>query len=79
MEDEFGILGNVLGGCPATSPDDIYQSLVDEVFDLRSHLLRGLVVSSELVRQTGVRISADKVWGNVAQLFEVRFHIGCSE
>ena len=76
---QLGEVGYVCRRRATASPDDIHESLVDKILDLHGHLLRRLVVLSELVRQARVGVGADVEWRQIAHLLEVRLHVGRAE
>ena len=57
---------------PTTAADNVDEPALRKVADHRCHVLRGLVVLSELVWQPGVGMTAHKRVGDVSNVFEVR-------
>ena len=58
----------VRGGA-AAPPDDIDEPVVEEILDVPGHLLRRIVISSELVGQAGIGVNAGIEWRFVRHLF----------
>ncbi|MCY1223884.1 hypothetical protein D9M72_360240 [compost metagenome] len=58
----------------AAAADDVEQAIAREGFHLGGHLLGCFVILAELVRQTGIRIGADKGIGNARELVDMGAH-----
>ena len=76
---QLGEVGDVCRRRAAAPADDVHESLVDKILDLHGHLLRRLVVLSELVRQARVGVGADVERRQIAHLLEVGLHVGRAE
>ena len=75
----FHISADKLGSRSAASAEDVHQAFVDKLLNLRRHAIHRLVVLSELVGQSGIRIGADIIWCMLGQFLQERLHLGGTE
>ena len=62
-------------GRTTTSTNDVYQSFINVFLDLSSHNFGSLVVLSQTVRKSGIRISADVIRSTRSQLTQERLQL----
>ena len=71
----FHISADKFRSCSAASAEDIHQAFVDKLLNLWRHAIHRLVVLSEFVGQSGVRIGADIIRCMLGQFLQERFHL----
>ena len=62
--------------CTTAATDDIHHTLIDDFSHLGCHRLGCLVVESQRVRQSGIRIGRDIIRCLASQFPEERLHLG---
>ena len=68
-------LGNVLFRRTAASSDNIYQPFFDILLHFGSHIFGSLVILSQRIRQSGIRISTDIIRRTWSKLLQERFQL----
>ena len=58
---------------------DVQQPTLCHDLDLSCHVFRALVISSHLVRQTGIRVAAHCTAAPFADVLHQRHELGCTE
>ena len=69
--DRFGDRGDVGRGGAAASADDVHKPALCELADNRRHMVGGLVVLTELVRQPGVGVATDDGVGHPGDFLQM--------
>ncbi len=71
--------GNMRRRAAAATANDVDRALVQEILHFLGHHLGSLVILSELVGQSGIRVCRDKERTLSANLRQVGHHIPCTE
>ena len=74
-QHQLPILRNEVGRSAAATANDVYQPLVDELLDLRSHRLGSLVVETKLIGKSGIGIGRYIIRCFAGQLLQIGFHL----
>ena len=63
----------------AAAPGNVEQPFICEGPEDRAHLLRGLFVTPQFIRQTGVGVGGDPAGGFAGEFGNVRLHLRCAQ
>ena len=74
-----GHLGNMIRSCAAAASEDVHQIAVSKFLDDACGILRRLVVFSESVGQTRIRVARDEAVRDTGELGKVRSHLLCPQ
>ncbi len=58
----------------ATTSDDVYESLINHLLHLRTHRLGSLIILTELIRESCIRVTGHIAWSELRHSSQVRHH-----